>query len=99
MILAAKIDLTKLDKAKFFKGKNGALYLDIVLLENRGGEDQYGNLYSIKQSQTKEERESGAQSPFIGNAKVIGGSKPQRQASVRPDNTPSAAQEDPGCPF
>jgi len=99
-IIAAKIDVTKLDKNRFFPGKNGALYLDIVLMENRDGVDQYGNLYSIKQSQTKEEREAGTQMPFVGNAKVIGGAQPKPRQAQEPRRATSAQPEDSGgCPF
>jgi len=37
-----KIDVTKIDKTFLFKGKAGT-YLDIALIPNKSGRDQYGN--------------------------------------------------------
>ena len=68
-IRAVKVDLNKLDKEQFFKGKNGALYLDLVLMDNRDGEDQYGNHGFVKQSFPKDKRTG--KEPIIGNFRVI----------------------------
>lgn len=73
MNLKLKIDVTKLDKTAFFHGKNGAIYCDIILWENRDGEDQYGNTYAAKQDLGKDRRDEKA--AYIGNAKPLG--KPQ----------------------
>jgi len=74
-MLSVKIDVTKLDRKRFFEGKNGAKYADLILFENRDGEDQYGNSHFVTQSCTKEERESGMKMPIIGNAKTFGGQR------------------------
>lgn len=72
-MITAKIDVTKIDKARLFKGAKGT-YLDIILIETPGG--QYGD-YMIKQSISKEERAANVQMPILGNATIRGGaSKP-----------------------
>lgn len=70
-----KIDVTKIDKARLFKGK-AATYLDLVMHENKNGTDKYGNDGFITQSCTKEERQNGVKMPIIGNWKRVG-ARPQ----------------------
>ena len=82
-----KIDVTKIDKARLFKGQKGT-YLDAVILI-RDEVDQYGNNGMIVQSVTKEEREAGVKGPILGNVKVDFGST----ASARPG--PSQAVKTP----
>jgi hypothetical protein len=65
-----KLDVSKLDKSAFFKGAKGT-YVDLVLWENRDGEDQYGNTHSVKQDLGKDRRDE--KTPYVGNAKPIGG--------------------------
>lgn len=48
-MIIVKIDLNKIDQSKCFTGKTGAKYLDIILMENKGGEDQYGNSHMAVQ--------------------------------------------------
>lgn len=86
-MIAVKIDVTKLDKSRFFKGSNGAIYCDLVLFEN-DRPDKFGNEFSVKQSATKEERAAKKQLPFVGNGKYLGqssrpASPPPRQAQAR----------------
>jgi len=66
----ASIDITKLDKEKCFKGKNGALYLDLVLINTP--DNQYGNTYMCVQGVSKEDRDAGIKGAILGNAKVFG---------------------------
>lgn len=72
----AKIDVTKIDKAKLFKGEKGT-YLDLVLIDNKAGTDQYGNDGFVKQGSSKEDREAGVEMPIIGNWKRVGPKKAQ----------------------
>lgn len=65
-MITASIDVTKLDKSKFFKGKKG-IYANLVLIECDSNE--YGHDYIVKQDASKEERKLGVQMPIIGNAK------------------------------
>lgn len=67
-IIYLKIDVTKIDKARLFQGKNGAQYLDAVLIPSQNS--KYGDSHMIVQGVTKEEREAGKRGPIIGNAKT-----------------------------
>jgi hypothetical protein len=85
----AKIDVTKLDEAHFFKGAKG-IYADLVLIPNKNGVDQYGNDGMVKQGVSKEAREKGVTGVIVGNYKKINrGSDPKLQpkpaAKVQPD--------------
>jgi hypothetical protein len=76
-----KINVSKIDKSAIYEGKNGK-YVDLVLFENRDGEDQYGNLGFVTQDIGKDRRLAGERGPIIGNWKEIGGaaSQPPKQA-------------------
>jgi hypothetical protein len=52
-LINAKINLSKIEKAKLFTGKKG-IYLDLSIWIN-DGPDQYGNDISIQQSTKKDE--------------------------------------------
>lgn len=86
MIIKLKIDVTKIDKERLFIGKNGAKYLDLTLLENKNGTDQYGNDFMVVQDITKAERESGQRGAILGNGKFIGsgGQKSARPPEAEP---------------
>lgn len=73
-IIRLKIDVTKIDKAKLFKGEKGT-YLSCTLLLN-DATDNYGNNGMIVQDTTKEEREAGNKGAILGNCKVLTGSTP-----------------------
>lgn len=73
-IISASIDVTKITKSKIkeVKKKDGstAKYLDISIVVN-DSEDQFGNICSISEGQTKEERESKATKNYLGNGKRV----------------------------
>lgn len=99
-MILVKIDVTKIDKARLFKGTKGT-YLDVVLIETPNGE--YGD-YMVKQSVTKEEREAKLQMPILGNGKIMGGaqnrpSAPSRSSAPRPASTPQQENLDEDVPF
>ena len=64
-MILAKINVEKIDKTKLFKGEKGT-YLDLVIIPTPNS--KYGD-YMIKQSQTKEERDAGAESIILGDGK------------------------------
>ena len=69
--LSVKIDVTKIDKARLYQGAKGT-YLDLTTFVELDEKDQYDNSGFIAQSQTKEERESGAtKPPILGNVRVF----------------------------
>ena len=69
-LIAIKIDVTKIDKARLFEGKKGS-YLDATVFLN-DEEGQYGDNGMITQSVSKEERESGVKGNILGNVKILG---------------------------
>jgi hypothetical protein len=84
-MIALKIDVTKIDKARLFQGQKGT-YLDaVVFLDDEA--DQYGNNGMITQSVSKEERESGVKGAILGNCKVIGAAAPAPAFATAPAST------------
>lgn len=81
-LISIKIDVTKLDESRYFKGQKGT-YLDITGILN-DAPDKNGNYGFITQSVTKEEREAKLQLPILGNFKVL------KEFDSKPVITPSA---------
>lgn len=65
-----------------FVGKNGAHYLDLTLMDNRDGVDQYGNNGFCTVDVGKERRHAGEKGPIIGNWKDLDGGTPARGRDV-----------------
>jgi hypothetical protein len=93
-LLSGSINLSKIDKTKIISTdkngnpfENGSKFLNIVVWIN-DEPDQYGNNASIQISQSKEEREAGAKSIYIGNLK-----EPQSRNN-EPASTRSASVAD-----
>ena len=86
------IDLKLIDQSRCKKmtRKNGqaASFCDFILIETPDSE--YGE-YAVKQSMSKEERESGVKMPIIGNGK---NPKP-RQGQAPAQRPPAKRQADP----
>lgn len=114
-ILTIKLDVKKLDKARFFQGKpdkNGhaPLYCDLVLVE-RKEPGKYGDTHFIKQACSKEERLNKVEMPIIGSGKALsfggGGTGEPPKASYAPPperkqwpaNTASPQNLDEDVPF
>ena len=62
------IDVTKIDKTAIYEGKKGK-YLSLVIWPNKNGEDEFGNVATVKQDMGAERK--GEQVPIIGNAKPL----------------------------
>jgi hypothetical protein len=94
--LSLKIDVTKIDKSRLYKGAKGT-YLDLTTFVDTDQQDQYENNGFISQSVTKEERDAKVQTPILGNVKVIytdgQASAPVKQADM------SIEQLDEDIPF
>ena len=71
--ISIKLDVKKLDKARFFAAKSGALYVDLTMFLDTENEGQYGDHGFITQSTSKEEREQNVQMPILGNGKIFYG--------------------------
>lgn len=76
-MLVGSIDLNKVDKKRIITRdkngqpfQNGAKYLNVIVWIN-DEIDQYGNIASIQEGISKEERESGLKAVYIGNLKNI----------------------------
>lgn len=68
--LSVRIDVTKIDKERLYKGEKGT-YLDLTTFVDTASQDQYENNGFISQSVDKEEREKGVKTPILGNVKVF----------------------------
>ena len=62
------LDVTKLPKEKFVKGKKGVYYNFTIAIND---ETKYGNNVSMFDAQTQEERDAKAQRNYLGNGKVV----------------------------
>lgn len=79
MIISARIDVTKIDKSRLYKGDKGT-YLDVIIT-TKDQPDQYGNNGMVAQSVSKEERVAGTKGAILGNIKIISGGGSQQQAA------------------
>ena len=68
--VSLKIDVTKLDKSRFFEGKNGAKYADLTVFIDPDNADQYGQNGGIQEARTKDEPKD-KKMPYVGNCKVF----------------------------
>lgn len=67
MIIALKLNLSKIDKSALFKGEKGT-YLDLSVYVN-DEPDAYGNDVSARQDLGKDRRQ---EKLYIGNGKIVG---------------------------
>jgi hypothetical protein len=89
--ISVKIDVTKIDKARLFKGAKGT-YLDLTTFIDTDTADQYENHGFISQSVTKEEREQEVQTPILGNCRVFFKDASQEQRAGEYDKGTAAAK-------
>jgi hypothetical protein len=85
--IICKINVTKIDKARLFKGEKGT-YLDIALVPTSNS--TYGDDFMIVQSVSKEEREAGKKGNIIGNARFV------KKGARTKAPTPAIPKEDDG---
>jgi hypothetical protein len=98
-----KIDVTKIDKERLFKGQKGT-YLDAIVFVDVDNPDEYGNNGMITQAVSKEEREAGTKGAILGNSKVFlkkGGSsypedkpEPEQPPKLTPTMPPMPDEQD-----
>jgi len=67
-LINASINIAKLPKEKFVKGKNGVYYNLTISISD---ETRFGNNVSLMDSQTKDERDAKKPKNYLGNGKVI----------------------------
>ena len=96
--ISISIDVTKLDKSRFFKGKKGT-YVDLTTFVDLDNPNEYGDNGFISQSQTKKERDSGAAKPqILGNCKVFYRGEDEETAAA-PATPADNFDDDPDIPF
>ncbi len=86
--LSVKIDVSKIDKARLFKGEKGT-YLDLTTFIDLENPSEYGDHGFISQSVSKEERDQNVQTAILGNVKVFFTGESQA------DNRPAQASQAP----
>ncbi len=85
-ILSFSIDLTKIDKLRIKEvtkkdGSIGKYYSVTVTINDE--QDQYGNIASMSDEQTKEERESKAKRNYLCNGKRVWSSNPSQTPTAQ----------------
>ncbi len=76
-LIALKIDVTKINKDRLYRGKQGT-YLDLMV-ELKDEPDKYGNDVSAWEGQSEAERKEKKNRNFLGNGKVVwGGDAPKK---------------------
>jgi hypothetical protein len=94
-MISISIDVTKIDKQYLISGKNGAKYLDVLILDRKNGRDQYGNDFVVTQGLCKAERDRGRQGPILGNGRVIESRpKPSNNPRYQEDAPPESKDDD-----
>jgi len=68
-IITASIDVSKLPKEKFYKGKKGVYYEFTISVFDEP--NQFNQNVAITDSQTSEEREAKKPKNYLGNGKVV----------------------------
>jgi hypothetical protein len=98
-LFSASLDVSKISKDKLIKGAKGN-YLNITISVNDEA-DQYGNVLSIYESHTKEEREAKEKKNYIANGKLVWSSDGGSTAQSAPAKTAPASivEEESDLPF
>ena len=82
-----KVDVTKLDKSRFFKGQKGT-YVDLTCFIDPENPGEHGDHGFITQQQTKDERDNKQQMPILGNVKVFWQEEQQQAPQQAPPQQP-----------
>ena len=94
-VINLKIDVSKIDKARLFKGEKG-LYLDAVLIETPNS--QYAE-YMIVESISKEERDAGNKGTILGSGKVFKQADAQQESKPSNNEAPPPGEDNDPLPF
>ena len=68
-IINASINVAKMPKEKFVKGKDGNVWYNFTISIN--DDTRYGNNVSVTDSRTMDEKEAGKPLTYLGNGKVV----------------------------
>ena len=80
--VSLKIDVSKIDKARLYKGQKGT-YLDATVFIDSSELDQYGNSGMITQDVSKEEKAQNVKGAILGNCKVFWNDAQQQQGGYQ----------------
>jgi hypothetical protein len=103
-MITIKLDVTKLQKDRFYHGKKG-IYAELILIEHS---NDFGDDGFVIQSISKEEREAGERGRIVGNwretNKKVAPPTPIKRAPPEPQRPPPDPQrelsiEDDDIPF
>jgi hypothetical protein len=92
-MIGLKINVTRILKDRMHKGEKGT-YLDLTLMENKDGPDQYGNDGFVVQDLGKEARERGEKGSILGNWRRLGKKQSAPKASQPAPTTPEPEDDD-----
>jgi len=94
--ISVRIDVTKIDKERFYKGEKGT-YMDLTTFIDLDNKDQYENNGFISQSVSKEEQAQGVQTPILGNVRVFyqDGAKQTPKQETFPSDSLNELEDDP----
>lgn len=67
--VSVKLDVSKLDKSRFFKGQKG-VYCDLTTFIDLDEKDQYDNNGFVTQKKTKDE-DKDVKLPIVGNVSIF----------------------------
>lgn len=98
MKISVSINVTKIQKEHLYEGKSGK-YLDVTLIENKDGKDQYGNDGFVAQKASKAAYERGEKGPIIGNWKRIETATQYKPFAPSPNEAPKPEKYDPELGF
>ena len=88
-----KINVTKIDKARLFKGEKGT-YLDAVAYIDIDKVGEYGDNGMITQGVTKEQKANGDKGAILGNSKVFWRDDGNSVAKAAQKQAPQAFTDD-----
>jgi len=98
-MIIVKLKTNLIDKDRIHRGKKHN-YLDLVLIDNKNGRDEYGFDGFVKQGGlTKEEREARVEMPIIGNFTVYESRAQGSAPAPRPTPAPSGGMAEDDIPF
>jgi hypothetical protein len=83
--VSLKINVSKIEKARLFKGEKGQ-YLDATVFIDLDELDQYGNSGMITQDVSKEEKQAGTKGAILGNGKVFWKDEGQAPQANKPQD-------------
>ena len=91
-IFSGSINLNKIDKTKVVEGKNGQKYYNVQVSIN-DTVDQYGNIGSIIENQSKEQRERKDKKVYLGNVKSVWKSNPYTTTNANGKTYPAQTEQ------